>query len=162
MAVDEPSGDSDSKAQPVIPHSKVQRAARLALQSSAKAARALAEAEASSVRTALAQLIKLTLNRLELKMSQFEELETVLEEERRALTAQRLAVANERATLRRTLDNVRAELAKSGGVISPNSAVGAAFAQTTPQGTKVTPVEGAVPMEGDTGPSTDGNFQQIG
>ncbi|KAL5523137.1 SSR2 [Sanghuangporus sanghuang] len=163
MAVDEPSGDkSESKAQPVIPHSKVQRAARLALQSSAKAARALAEAEVSSVRTALAQLIKLTLSRLELKMSQFEEMETVLEEERRALAAQRLAVANERASLRRTIEGVRAELAKNGGVLPNGSAVASAIAQTTPQGTKVTAVEGGVPVDGDAAPSAEGNFQSLG
>ena len=40
-------------------------------------------------------------------MSQFEEMETVLEEERRSLEAQRLAIANERAGMRRTLENVR-------------------------------------------------------
>ncbi|EJC99280.1 SWIRM-domain-containing protein [Fomitiporia mediterranea MF3/22] len=163
MAVDEPSNQPKPTTQtPGIPQSKVQRAAHLALQSSAKAAKALADAEASSVRTALTQLIKLTLSRLELKMSQFEEMESVLEEERRALAAQRAALANERTNVRRTLETVRAELAKNGGMLPNGAAVANALAQSAPQGTKMSPVDGGVSLEGDAGPSTEGNFQQLG
>lgn len=165
MVVDEsPEGDESGKpkASEAIPHSKVQRAARLALQSSAKAARALAETEAASVRTALAQLIKLTLSRLELKMNQFEEMESVLEEERRALSAQRLALANDRANLKRILDGVRAELAKNGGILPSGGAIATALAQSAQQGPRATPVEAGMSMEGEAGPSAEGNFQTLG
>ncbi|KAH8110490.1 hypothetical protein DFH11DRAFT_1842891 [Phellopilus nigrolimitatus] len=107
----------------------VVRAAHLALQTSAKVARALADAEATSVRTVLAQLIKLALSRLELKMGQFEEMETTLKEERRALEAQRLVLASRHAGMYRTLESVRSELAKNAGVPQSDGAVAAALAQ---------------------------------
>ncbi|KAH8113931.1 SWIRM-domain-containing protein [Phellopilus nigrolimitatus] len=161
MAVDAVDGTAE-KPSPAIPHSKVARAAHLALQSSAKAARALADAEATSVRTALAQLIKLTLSRLELKMGQFEEMETVLEEERRTLEAQRLALASERASMRRMLENVRSELAKNAGAPQSGGAVAAALAQGVAQGPNVTEVGSGIPLEGEAGPVAEGNFQQLG
>ena len=107
------------------------------------------------------------LERLELEMSQFEEMEAVLEEERRALAAQRAALANERANMRRTLESVRAEIAKNGGVMptagQAGVAVTTALAQAAqPQGTKVSPVEGGVAVDSEAGPSAEGNFQQIG
>ncbi|KAH8112231.1 hypothetical protein DFH11DRAFT_1842149 [Phellopilus nigrolimitatus] len=95
----------------------VVRAAHLALQTSAKVARALAGAEATSVRT------------LELKMGQFEEMETTLKEERRALEAQRLVLASRHAGMYRTLESVRSELAKNAGVPQSDGAVAAALAQ---------------------------------
>lgn len=166
MAVDGHSEEhaGAKKSGPSIPHSKVQRAAHLALKASAKSAQALADAEAQSIRTTLAQLIKLTLERLELKTSQFEEMETVLEEERRALEAQRLALANERTNMRRTLENVRAELAKNAGAVPPSSG---ALASALSQGaqavaSKVSEVPSGTPMEGDAGPVSDGSYQQIG
>lgn len=155
-----------------IPHSKVQRAAHLALSASAKAARALADAEEVSIRSTLAQLIQLTLTRLELKTAQFEEMEEVLEEERRALAAQRLALANERANVKKVLEGVRAEIAKStaqaqmqgsGMSIMSGGALAQAFAQQQ-QGNapKATPVEAGVPMDADSGPLIDAHMQQIG
>lgn len=172
MAVDGPTGDSTAvvkKSAPSIPHSKVQRAARLALQASTKSAQALADAESQTIRTTLAQLIKLTLERLELKMSQFEEMETVLEEERRALEAQRLALANERTNMRKTLENVRAELAKNSAAAAPPGTAGEALATALSQSAgahamqpKVTEVASGTVMEGDAGPVADGTFQQIG
>ncbi|KAI5121703.1 hypothetical protein M0805_002096 [Coniferiporia weirii] len=165
MAVDGPDGEtagtSAKKLPPGIPHSKVARAAHLALQSSAKAARRLADAEAHSMRSALAQLIKVTLTRIELKMEQFEEMETVLEEERRALEAQRLSLANERAGIRRMLDGVRSELARNAGALPPSGgAVATALTQGIPQG-KLSEVASSA-MEGDAGTSADGSFQNIG
>jgi SWI/SNF related-matrix-associated actin-dependent regulator of chromatin subfamily C len=106
---------SNKKPMPMIPHSQVVRAADLALKSSAKAAKALADAEDTHIRTSLASLIKLTLTKLELKMSQFEELEEILEEERKALESARMALVGERLGLKKMLDNVRNEVAKYGG-----------------------------------------------
>ncbi|KAF8649156.1 hypothetical protein AX16_005954 [Volvariella volvacea WC 439] len=99
---------------PTIPHSKVVRAAHLALRSSAKSASKLATLEETQIKTSLATLIKLTLTKLELKMSQFEELEEILEEERKALESARVGLMNERLGLRKMVDGVRAEIGKYG------------------------------------------------
>ncbi|CAA7268231.1 unnamed protein product [Cyclocybe aegerita] len=103
-----------SKPKHALPHSQVVRAADLALKSSAKAAQALADAEDAQIKNTLSQLIKHTLTKLELKMSQFEELEEILEEERKALESARMGLVNERVNLKRMLDAVRAEIAKNG------------------------------------------------
>jgi len=102
-----PSDSAQTKKKHTLPHSKVVRATELALKSSAKAAQTLATAEDTQIRTALASLIKLTLTKLELKMSQFEELEDLLEEGRKALEAARMGLVNERVGLKRMLDAVR-------------------------------------------------------
>ncbi|KAF8888641.1 SWIRM domain-containing protein [Infundibulicybe gibba] len=138
-----------SKKRPSVPHSKVVRAANLALKSSAKAANALATAEDTQIRSALASLIKLTLTKLELKMSQFEELEDILEEERRGLESARTALVGERLNLKKMLENVRGEVAKN---------VGAGMG-TTGQGAVVTEVQGGA--MGDEGPVDDGSMLQL-
>ena len=100
-------------------------------------------------------------------MSQFEEMESVLEEERRALEAQLMALAGERANMRRTLDGVRAELAKNalatgaGAVPQSGGTVAAALVQGA-QAQKVNEVPAGTALEGDAGPVPDGSFQQIG
>ncbi|PPR06826.1 hypothetical protein CVT26_003852 [Gymnopilus dilepis] len=147
-----------------LPHSKVVRAANLALKSSAKAARALADAEDNQIRTSLAQLIKLTLTKIELKMSQFEELEDILEEERRALESARLSLVNERVGLKKMLDAVRAEITKNG--VGPNVATvvnqaGPHPLGTTGQGTIVSEV-GSSSAQSDVGPVPDGSTLQLG
>jgi SWI/SNF related-matrix-associated actin-dependent regulator of chromatin subfamily C len=151
MAVDVASASGSKKPTPVIPHSKVVRAAHLALKSSAKAANTLASAEDAQIRTSLAQLIKLTLTKLELKMSMFEELEEILEEERKSLESARLALVNERLGLKKMLEGVKAELAKTGGIVQPGSAAMAAL--NAPLGTTG---QGAVPSEVGQGQSFEG------
>lgn len=157
MSVDAP----PQKKKATIPHSKVARAADLALRSSAKAAKALADAEDTQIRSTLASLIKLTLTKLELKMGQFEELEEILEEERKGLESARMALVNERVGLKKMLDGVRSEMAMNGAVgmgIIPG--VGQALG-TTGQGTVINEVQGHVSLEGDTGPVGDGNVAQL-
>ena len=158
MAIDPPAASSSSSMMqlpagtPKIPHSHVQRAAGLALRSSARAASALAEAEDATIKRTLATLIKLTLTKLELKMSAFEELEALLEEERKGLESTRMALVNERVNLKRILDGVRTELGK-------NVHMGLG---TTGQGTPVSEVPSGTPMEGDVGPVSEGSFAQLG
>jgi SWI/SNF related-matrix-associated actin-dependent regulator of chromatin subfamily C len=106
--------DPTPKLKLTLPHSKVFRAAELALKSSAKAAQSLADAEDAQIKSAVSQLIKLTLAKLELKMAQFEELEEILEEERKALESARLGLLNERIGVKKMLDAVRAEIARNG------------------------------------------------
>ena len=154
-----------AKAAKTIPHSRVVRAADLALKSASKAAGALADAEDAQIRTTLASLIKLTLTKLELKTAQFEELEELLEEERKSLETARMALVNERVNLKRMLEHVKSELAKHNA--TPGSGLAAAVSQaqaglTSGQGTKVNEVQGGTTMEGDMGPIGEGaNIAQL-
>ncbi|KIP12152.1 hypothetical protein PHLGIDRAFT_124325 [Phlebiopsis gigantea 11061_1 CR5-6] len=154
MAVDSQISSDPTSAR-TVPHSKVVRAANLALKSSAKAARELAEAEDEHIRSTLATVVKLTLTKLELKMAQFEELEELLEDERKSLEGARLSLVNERLGLKKILETVKGELAKNQtGMTTPGALVEAANqAQEafTSSGSRVAEVQG-IPMEGDMGP----------
>ncbi|EIW55293.1 Smarcc1 protein [Trametes versicolor FP-101664 SS1] len=167
MQVDAQTGGESQaqRAAKAIPHSKVVRAADLALKSASKAAGALADAEDLQIRSTLASLIKLTLTKLELKTAQFEELEELLEDERKSLESARMALVNERVNLRRLLDNVKSELAKHGATPNPGLANAVAQAQTglgvSGQGTKVNEVQGGAPADGDQGPVSGGNIAQL-
>jgi SWI/SNF related-matrix-associated actin-dependent regulator of chromatin subfamily C len=157
MSVDSP---PKKKSATTIPHSKVARAADLALKSSAKAAKALADAEDTRIRSTLASLIKLTLTKLELKMSQFEELEEILEEERKGLESARMGLVSERVGLKRTIDAIRGELAKNGQSEVPPT-VAQATLGTTGQGTVVGEVQAETVLTGDSGPVSDGDLAQL-
>lgn len=145
------SADQPSKKQPAVPHSKVARAAGLALKSSAKAARQLADAEDSQIRGTLASLIKLTLTKLEMKMSQFEELEDILEDERKGLESARMALMSERLTLKKLLESTKEQLAANGASVP--SALG-----TSGQGPVATEVQN---MDMSGGPMPDGSMLQL-
>ncbi|GLB42267.1 putative SWIRM-domain-containing protein [Lyophyllum shimeji] len=146
------------KPAPAVPHSKVARAAGLALKASAKAAQALADAEDTQIRSSLAQLIKLTLTKLELKMQAFDELEGILEEERRSLETERMKLVAERTGLARMLEGVRAEMSKTGSVNLAAVNMG-----TTGQGTVVQEVQQGVGMEitGEGAPVQDPSMLQL-
>ena len=164
MQVDAQPGESSvQKAAKAIPHSRVVRAPDLALKSASKAAGALADAEETQIRTTLASLIKLTLTKLELKTAQFEELEELLEEERKSLESARMALVNERVNLKRMLEHVKGELAKHGSGPAVKSAVEQAEATlvASGQGTRVNEVQGDVTMEGDMGQVPDPNLAQL-
>lgn len=158
MSVDSPS----KRPTPTIPQSKVVRAARLALKSSARAAQTLADAEDAQIRSSLASLIKLTLTKLELKMAQFDELEEILEEERKALESSRMALISERLGLKKMLDTVKAEIARNGG-IAPGSNVAnmVVNANIGGQGSQATEVPATTPLNGNAGPVQDGNKLQL-
>ncbi|KAG5352106.1 hypothetical protein C0989_003831 [Termitomyces sp. Mn162] len=145
-----PASTSGPNHTPTVPHSKVQRAAGLALRASAKAAQALADAEDAHIRSSLAQLIKLTLTKLEVKMQAFEELEGALEDERRAIEGERMKLVAERTGLTRALEGVRAEIARTGMVN-----VAAVSLGTSSQGPVVQSVTGEM---GDAGPVGDASL----
>jgi SWI/SNF related-matrix-associated actin-dependent regulator of chromatin subfamily C len=155
-----PSRSDVAPKKPTLPHSKVVRAADLALKASAKAAKSLADAEDAQIRSSLASLIKLTLTKLELKMSQFEELEEILEEERRGVESAKMALLNERLGLKKMVDSVRAEIARTGGVVS-NAMLANINMGTTGQGTVVNEVQQGMAMDGDLGPVPDGSMLQL-
>ncbi|KAF9530189.1 SWIRM-domain-containing protein [Crepidotus variabilis] len=159
--------DDTQKSKHTLPHSKVVRAAELALKSSGKAAQALADAEDAQIKGTISQLIKLTLTKLELKMSQFEELEEILEDERKALESARMGLLNERIGVKKMLDAVKAEIAKNGvgmgagvrDVVQQHQAQGATG--TTGQGPIVNEVQQAHRLQGDGGPVMDGQTLQL-
>lgn len=160
MNVDQ-NAENAGRKEPAIPHSKVVRAANLALKSSAKAAQALADAEDAQIRSTLANLIKLTLTKLELKMTQFEELEDLLEDERRTLESARLNLMNERINLKKTLDTVKGELAKhQSGTPNPaglTAALQQGAAVANAQGTTAAQVQ----YDAEMGPVNGGTMAQL-
>jgi len=149
----------EGKAPPrTLPHSKVARAADLALKSSAKAAQSLADAEDAQIRSTLASMIKLTLTKLELKMSQFEELEDILEEERKGLESTRMALVQERLGLKKMVDNVKSLITKNGSGVN---GLGNVTLGNSGQGTVVNEVQPGTLMEGGMGPVDDGSMLQL-
>ncbi|KAI0078381.1 SWIRM-domain-containing protein [Panus rudis PR-1116 ss-1] len=170
MAVDSQQ-PSSSTTKHTLPHSKVARAATLALKSASKAASQLAQTEDTLIKSTLAKLIKLTLTKLELKMSQFEELEELLEDERRALESARVGLVEERVGLRKVVETVRSELAKySSGAASGGSVSALAGAAQQAQSALVGggvghgPKAAEVPtgdVEGDNGPVAGGNIAAL-
>lgn len=153
------SEDSSATKKPsqTLPHSQVVRAANLALRVSSKAAKALADAEDAQIRKTLASLIKLTLTKLELKMSQFEELEDILEEERRGLESAKMVLLNERLNMKKMIDTVKGELART-GTVSSAAATGLNLG-TSSQGTL--PVEVTQNMDSDTAPNANASMLQL-
>ncbi|KAK2462377.1 hypothetical protein APHAL10511_005683 [Amanita phalloides] len=151
-------GGQETKKKLAVSHSQAVRAAHLALRSSAKAAQSLADAEETQIKSALANLIKLTLTKLELKMAQFEELEELLEEERKGLESARMALMNERLNVKKALEGVRAELSRHGGV-SMAMAGAPAFQQAaaaTVAPSMAQTVSEVQPSAGTEGPLADG------
>jgi SWI/SNF-related matrix-associated actin-dependent regulator of chromatin subfamily C len=144
-----------------VSRSRAARAADLALNASAKAASALATKEETHIRSTLTSLVKLTLTKLELKMAQFEEMEELLEEERRNLESARIGLVAERQGIKRVLEGIRAEMARNGsGAVLPPDAYQTVVAAGS-QGTKVTPVGPDVQMQGNVGPIVEGSYQQL-
>jgi SWI/SNF related-matrix-associated actin-dependent regulator of chromatin subfamily C len=101
----------------------------------------------------------LTLTKLELKMSQFEELEEILEEERKGLESARMALVGERLSLKRMLDGIRNELVTN-GIHSMPTMVSQTTLGTTGQGPLLTEVNNSM-LEGDSGPVNDGSMLQL-
>lgn len=141
--------------------SRAQRAADLALNASAKAASSLASTEENHIRSTLVNLVRLTLSKLELKMAHFEEMEELLEEERRNLETARVGLVAERQNIKRMLENIRAEMARGGGSSGLPQDAYHAVVSAGNQGIKVSPVEQETPLQGDMGPVVDGTYQQL-
>ena len=112
-----------------------------------------ADAEDAQIRGTLASLIKLTLTKLEMKMSQFEELEDILEDERKNLESARIALMSERLSLKKMLEQTREQLVAHGAAVP--SQLG-----TTGQGPIANEVQN-VDMGGPSGPVPDGSMLQL-
>ena len=94
-----------------------------------------------------------------------EELEDVLEDERRAVEQERMQLANEKANVRRTLETVKAELAKhhqgQGNVPALMHAGGQASQAAMGPQTTANPVGAATSLDGTMGPLPGGNYAQL-
>jgi SWI/SNF related-matrix-associated actin-dependent regulator of chromatin subfamily C len=144
------------------------RAAHLALQSTANAASALATEEETKIRSALGDLVKAQIRKLELKMAQFEEMEEALEEERRAVEGVRMRLGAERRKVGEWLDRLAREMQQQQQQGLPPGGVG--MNQVMMQGAQllaagsggrlqvipVDPTNGA--MEGEGGPVAGGLY----
>ena len=92
--------------------------------------------------------MKITLTRLELKISQFGELEELLEDGHHSLKSAQTALFGKQVNLKETLDQVKPEIAKhvNGSGFTANTAVSQAQAALDAgrQSTRVTEVSGAL------------------
>lgn len=138
------------------------RTAHLAMHHTATSAANLASEADVQIRESLTKLVGAQIRKLELKMAQFEEMEEVLEEERRGVEALRLSLLSERAQVRRWLEKINMQ---SGGAANPTThPVLAEGAQLLSSGTggrvQPVPVDPTTGMEiGDPGaPVMDGSY----
>jgi SWI/SNF related-matrix-associated actin-dependent regulator of chromatin subfamily C len=122
-----------------IPDSQIVRATDQAFKSISKAATQLASAEENTVRSTLGTLVKLSLQKLELKMAQFADLEEILEEERSKLESARKALVAERLGMRKTIEEIK-ELARTDASAAAAAADNAALG-TTGQGPRAVEVQ---------------------
>ncbi|KZO97921.1 SWIRM-domain-containing protein, partial [Calocera viscosa TUFC12733] len=84
-----------------VPQSAVRRAADLALKAAAARASSLATHENTVMQSLVTRVVKAQLTKLEIKMAGFEQLEELLEAERRALEEQRIGLERDRENLRK-------------------------------------------------------------
>lgn len=160
-------GSSTLKSTLALPQTS--RAAHLALQHTANAASTLASEEETKIRSALGDLVKAQVRKLELKMSQFEEMEEALEEERRAVEGARMRLGAERRKVGEWLDRLAREMQQQQQGL-PGAASGAGVNHMMMQGAQmlaggsggrlqVMPVDSAGgALEGDGGPISGGVY----
>jgi SWI/SNF related-matrix-associated actin-dependent regulator of chromatin subfamily C len=147
-------GSSGGNLKAALALAPTSRTAHLAMHHTAVSAANLASEADAQVRESLSKLVGAQIRKLELKMAQFEEMEEVLEEERRSVEALRLSLLTERAQVRRWLEKISMQ---SGGAMNPTThpvlAEGAALLSTGIGGRiQPLPVDPATGMElGDPG-----------
>jgi SWI/SNF related-matrix-associated actin-dependent regulator of chromatin subfamily C len=135
-----------------LPESRIGRAADLAFKSISRAATNLASEEENNIRSTLSSLVKLTLTKLDMKMSQFEELEELVEEERIRLETAKKALVSERLALKKLRDEVGAEMVRGQEAAAFALASAPQAMGTSGQGPTVREVESV----GDMGPVEGG------
>ncbi len=96
-----------------VPRNAVERAAAIALGAAAAKAHVLASFEERECQRLVGQLIEAQLKKLELKMSQFEQLETLLEAEKRSVEAGRRQLYADRLAVQKQLALVNELLHKA-------------------------------------------------
>ncbi|KAJ1913340.1 SWI/SNF and RSC complex subunit Ssr2 [Tieghemiomyces parasiticus] len=89
------------------PTPAVQRAAAAALGAAAAKAETLARYEERQIQNHVHQAVELQLKKLELKMREFEELETIVRNQQQELEAERIKLLQDRLLVRKTLDELQ-------------------------------------------------------
>ncbi|GAA5897667.1 uncharacterized protein JCM6883_006775 [Sporobolomyces salmoneus] len=103
------------------PRSNLQKAALVALGSAAAKAHALALEEDASLHSLVTSIVDAQVRKLDLKMKHFDELESLLEMERRAMEQQKQEMFNEKAKMQKMMNEVmglwqRAKQGQAGGI----------------------------------------------
>ncbi|KDQ16737.1 hypothetical protein BOTBODRAFT_129640, partial [Botryobasidium botryosum FD-172 SS1] len=93
--------------------SNINRVAGIALGAAAAKAQVLASHEEATIRALTTQVVRAQLTKLELKMTQFDAMESLLEEERKSLEAARQQLLKERTTVMKGLESVRELMGKA-------------------------------------------------
>ncbi|EJU05377.1 SWIRM-domain-containing protein [Dacryopinax primogenitus] len=113
IEVDKPAEESEAPAvngteqpKPGVPQSAVRRAADLALKAAAARASSLATHEDTVMQSLVTRVVKAQLTKLEIKMTGFEQLEELLESERRTLEEQRIGLERDRESLRKQAEKL--------------------------------------------------------
>jgi len=112
---------ADKTTGQAVPRSAVEKAAAVALGAAAVKAHVLASVEERECQRLVGQVIDAQLRKMEIKMQQFEELETLLEAERRSIEAGRRQLYIDRLAVQRQLGMVtdllrRAQANPAGGI----------------------------------------------
>ncbi|KAE8219819.1 hypothetical protein CF319_g6556 [Tilletia indica] len=98
--------EKGKEGEQAVPRSAVERAAAVALGAAAVKAHVLASVEERECQRLVGQVIDAQLRKMEIKMQQFEELETLLEAERRSIEAGRRQLYIDRLAVQRQLGMV--------------------------------------------------------
>ena len=128
-----PASGSGANLKAALQLPQAQRAASLALSRTAHAASALLAQTNTALGATLQKLVKVQLEKLELKMEAFEEMEELLEDERRAAEAVRVGLAGERVSLRKTVERIIEAERMQGGAQMAMQMGGQALTQGTGQ-----------------------------
>lgn len=96
-------GDAADGDDETVPHNAVERAAAVALGAAAAKAHLLSTFEERECQRLVGQVIEAQMKKMEIKMAQFEELESLLEEERRSLESGRKQLYQDRLAVQRQI-----------------------------------------------------------
>ena len=152
-----------SSSETSVPRTAVERAASVALGAAASKAYVLASFEERECQRLVQQVIEAQLKKMQLKMAQFEELESLLEAERRSIEAGRKQLYVDRLAVQRQLAAVNDLLRKASTTPQEVRPEDLARASSAANGV---PQQGPVVREGPTtegaGTPTGGTFGRIG
>ncbi|SJX64103.1 related to swi/snf-related matrix-associated actin-dependent regulator of chromatin, subfamily c, member 1 [Sporisorium reilianum f. sp. reilianum] len=152
----------DAAKKGAVPRNAVERAAAIALGAAAAKAHVLASFEERECQRLVGQVIEAQLRKLELKMTQFEELESLLEAERRSVEAGRRQLYADRLAVQKQLALVNELLAKAAQAPEKVSAQEVVQASSAANGL---PQQGPVVREAGVAAGAapqGGSFAQIG
>ncbi|WFD00465.1 SWI/SNF and RSC complex subunit Ssr2 [Malassezia yamatoensis] len=137
-----------------LPKSDVERAASVALGAAASKAYVLASYEERECQRLVQQIIEAQLKKMQLKMAQFQELESLLETERRSIEAGRKQLYADRLAVQRQLAAVQDLLRKASSTPNEVRPEDLANAQSGPQGV---PQQGPIVRQGPPASATPPN-----